>query len=176
MKKSVILVLSIVVAITTLLFVGKRFGPRRGLAPDFELQVLDGPGSTMKLSSLRGKAVLVNLWATWCVPCKIEMPELVDLQKKYGPQGFVILGVAKDDTDAKTIVDFAHQMGLNYPILKSDSKMEEAYPSEGLPLSVYVDRSGRIVYRAVGVIDKSLMEDAVKKALGENTTTTASAK
>lgn len=176
MKKSVILVLSVVVAITTLLLAGKHYTRRGGLAPDFELKVLDGPGPTMKLSSLRGKAVLVNLWATWCVPCKVEMPELVELQKKYGPQGFVILGVAEDDTDAHTIVGFAHQMGLNYPILQGSDKMKELYPSEGLPLSIYVDRSGRIVYRAVGVIDKSLMEDAVKKALGESATTTASAK
>lgn len=173
MKRSVILVLFIVVGITALLISGRHLARRGGLAPDFELKVLDGPGTTMKLSSLRGKAVLINLWATWCEPCKAELPELVELQTKYGPQGFVILGVAQDDSDEKTIVGFAHKMGLNYPILQGTNKMNDLYPSEGLPLSIYVDRSGRVVYRAVGVVDKSMMEDAIKKALGQGSITVA---
>jgi thiol-disulfide isomerase/thioredoxin len=177
-KRSVVFVLFIVVAITALLLSGKYMSRPRGsaLAPDFTLKVLDGQGETMQLSSLRGKAVLVNLWATWCEPCKVEMPWLVQLQKKYGPQGFQILGVAQDDSDEKTIVDFAHKMGLNYPILQGNNKMNELYPSEGLPLSVYVDRSGKVVYRAVGLVDESVMEEAIKKSLGQGATTTASAK
>jgi thiol-disulfide isomerase/thioredoxin len=70
-------------------------------APDFSLASLDG--STLKLSDFRGKAVLLNFWATWCEPCKIEMPWFVELQKKYGPQGLQILGVAMDDSSAKDI-------------------------------------------------------------------------
>ena len=191
MKRSVLLVLFIVVAVTALLFGGKYLSHKPGgtapnmaggpsapgkPAPDFDLKVLDGPGQTMQLSSFKGKAVLVNLWATWCEPCKVEMPWLVELQKKYGPQGFQILGVAQDDSDAKTIVAFAHKMGLNYPILQGTDKMSDLYPSEGLPLSVYVDRSGKVVYRAVGLVSESVMEDAIKKSLSQGGAVTASVK
>jgi thiol-disulfide isomerase/thioredoxin len=167
-------VLFTVVAVTAGLFVSSKYvAPRKGIAPDFELKVLDGQGQTMRLSSLKGKAVLVNLWATWCEPCKVELPWLVELQKKYGPQGFQILGVAQDESDDKTIVAFARKMGLNYPILHGNDKMNDLYPSDGLPLSVYIDRSGRIVFRAVGLVSESVMEDAIKKALGQSTTAAA---
>jgi cytochrome c biogenesis protein CcmG/thiol:disulfide interchange protein DsbE len=191
MKQSVIFVLFIVVAVTGLLFGGKYLshkppagavpqnsgGPEAPgtLAPDFDLTVLDGPGKRLQLSSFKGKAVLVNVWATWCEPCKVELPWLVELQNKYGPQGFQILGVAQDDSGTQTIVDFAHKMKLNYPILQGTDKMGDLYPSDGLPLSVYVDRSGKVVYRAVGLVDKSVMEDAIKKALAQGAMT-ASAK
>ena len=139
----------------------------RPRANDFTLPVLEGPGKTLQLSSLKGKAVLVNFWATWCEPCKIEMPWLVELQKKYGDQGFVILGVAQDDSSNKTILDFAHKMKLNYPILKGNNEVGDLYPSNGLPLSVYVDRSGKIVQKVVGLVSESEMEDAIKKSLGQ---------
>src|ERR1700687_4895731 len=75
------------------------------LAPDFSLAALDG--KIVKLSDFRGKAVLLNFWATWCEPCKIEMPWFVDLQKKYGPQGLQVLGVAMDDATPKEIAEFS---------------------------------------------------------------------
>ncbi|HEY6307011.1 MAG TPA: TlpA disulfide reductase family protein [Candidatus Angelobacter sp.] len=192
MKRSVIFILFIVVGVTVALFVSSRytghskgsanvaaqneaFGPEAGtMAPDFTLNVLGGPNKTLQLSSLRGKAVLVNFWATYCEPCKVEMPWLVELQNKYGPQGFQILGVAQDEASEKTIMAFARKMGLNYPILQGTDKMNDLYPSTGLPLSVYVDRSGKVVYRAMGLVSESVMEDAIKKALGQGTPTTAS--
>lgn len=85
------------------------------VAPDFDLASLDG--TTVKLSSLRGKAVLLNFWATYCGPCKVEMPWFVELQKEYGPQGFQIVGVAMDDASTDDIAKFAKEMGVNYPIL-----------------------------------------------------------
>ena len=85
------------------------------MAPDFELQTLDG--KNLKLSDLRGKAVLLNFWATYCGPCKVEMPWFVELQKEYGPQGFQIIGVAMDDASTEDIAKFAKEMGVNYPIL-----------------------------------------------------------
>ena len=84
-------------------------------APDFSLASLDG--KTLKLSDFRGKAVLLNFWATWCEPCKIEMPWFVELQKKYGPQGLQIVGVAMDDSGNQEIADFAKKMNVNYPIV-----------------------------------------------------------
>ncbi len=147
MKRSVILIVSVVVAITALLFSGKFMSHRQGtatasvqdegsslaigsMAPDFTLKTLGADGKNIQLSSLRGKAVLINLWATWCEPCKVEMPWLVELQKKYGPQGLQILGVAQDDSSEKTIMAFAQKMGLNYPILQGDNHMSD--PSRNL--------------------------------------------
>jgi thiol-disulfide isomerase/thioredoxin len=194
-NKSVIFVLAVVVGITALLFSGKflshsrkadnalhtdGLAPAEGsVAPDFTLPVLEGAeGKTLQLSSLKGKAVLVNLWATWCEPCKVELPWLVELQKKYGDQGFVILGVAQDDSSDATILAFAHKMKMNYPILKGDNHINDLYPSPGLPLSIYVDRSGKVVRRVVGLVDESAMEDAIKQSLGPGSslTKTASAK
>ena len=184
MKRSVILIVSVVVAITALLFSGKFMSHRQGtatasvqdegsslavgsMAPDFTLKTLGADGKNIQLSSLKGKAVLINLWATWCEPCKVEMPWLVELQKKYGPQGLQILGVAQDDSSEKTIMAFAQKMGLNYPILQGDNHMSDLYPSAGLPLSVYVDRSGKVVSQVVGLVSESVMEDAIKKSLSQ---------
>lgn len=170
MNKSVTFILAVVVGITGLLFAGRFFSHSKDkdaeLAPDFNLPVLEGAESkTLQLSSLKGKAVLINLWATWCEPCKIEMPWLVELQKKYRDQGFVVLGVAQDDASDQEILAFAHKMKLNYPILRGNNRMNDLYPSQGLPLSVYVDRSGKVVQRVLGLVSESVMEDAIKKSL-----------
>jgi thiol-disulfide isomerase/thioredoxin len=190
LNRNVIFVLCVVVAITGLLLVGKRASkppdsasadgnpqtasapaqgardPRKGsMAPTFELKTIPD-GKTLSLASLRGKAVLLNFWATWCGPCKTEMPWLVDLQKKYGPEGLQVVGVAMDDTEDKEIADFAHKMGVNYIILKGTEKVGDLYGGvEGLPLTYYLDRSGKVVDETVGLVSESLIEDAIKKAL-----------
>ncbi|MBZ5524502.1 MAG: TlpA family protein disulfide reductase [Acidobacteriia bacterium] len=138
-------------------------------APDFELKLIDGNGKTMKLSDLRGKAVLVNFWATWCGPCKIEMPWFVELQKKYGPDGLVILGVAMDDSGEKEISNFAKEMKVNYPVVQGTEKVGQLYGGvEGLPTSFFVDRSGTIVGRELGLVSESVFVESIKKALGES--------
>ena len=84
-------------------------------APDFTLESLEG--KNIHLSGYKGQAVLLNFWATWCGPCKIEMPWFVELQKEYGPQGLQIVGVAMDDASKEDIAKFVKEMGVNYPIL-----------------------------------------------------------
>jgi len=140
--------------------------PKKGaVAPDFTLTDLGG--SKLQLSSLKGKAVVVNFWATWCEPCKIEMPWLVDLQKKYGPQGLQILGVAMDDAEDQAIRDFAKKMGVNYPVLKGTEALADLYGGlEGLTATFFVDRSGKISDEAMGLMSQSLIEDSIKHALG----------
>src|SRR5258708_32409031 len=95
------------------------------VAPDFELPSLDG--KNLKLSDLRGKAVLLNFWATYCGPCKVEMPWFVELQKQYGPQGFQIVGVAMDDATTEDIAKFAKEMALNYPILPAHHSRTQTF-------------------------------------------------
>jgi thiol-disulfide isomerase/thioredoxin len=135
-----------------------------GPAPDFSLQALDG--KTMRLSDFRGKAVLLNFWATWCGPCKIEMPWFVDLQKEYGSQGLQIVGVAMDDASKEDIAKFAKDMGVNYPILIGKEAVGDEYGGvPALPESFLIARDGRIVDRIIGLRGKAEIEDAVKKAL-----------
>jgi thiol-disulfide isomerase/thioredoxin len=139
--------------------------PKGSVAPAFELKSIPD-GKNISLASLRGKAVLLNFWATWCGPCKIEMPWLVDLQKKYGPEGLQIVGVAMDDTDDKEIADFAHKMGVNYMVLKGSEKVGDLYGGvDRLPLTYFVDRSGKVVDEIVGLHSASDIEGAVKKTL-----------
>jgi thiol-disulfide isomerase/thioredoxin len=142
-------------------------GPGIGTqAPDFTLKVLDGSGKTMQLSTLKGKAVLVNFWATWCEPCKIEMPWLVELQKKYGPQGLQIVGVTLDDADEKTIADFARKMKINYPVVIGTEKVADLYGGiNGMPMTFYLDRSGKVVNRVLGLVSESEIEESIKKSL-----------
>ena len=141
-------------------------------APDFELVSVDG--RKVKLSDFRGKAVVLNFWATWCAPCKIEMPWFVDLQNHYGSDGLAILGVAMDDSDPQKIAQFASEMGVNYPVLLGTNKVSEAYGDvEYLPTTFYINRQGKIVGKVAGLIGKAEIEDDAKKALGSERGRTA---
>jgi cytochrome c biogenesis protein CcmG/thiol:disulfide interchange protein DsbE len=133
-------------------------------APDFELPSLDG--KLIKLSDYRGKAVVLNFWATWCSPCKEEMPWFVDLQKKYGNDGLVVLGIAMDDSETPKIAEFAHNMGVNYPVLLGTDKVSEDYGNvQFLPTSFYIDRDGKFIGKGVGMVGRKDLEDNVQKAL-----------
>lgn len=182
--KTVIFVLVVAVVITGLLFVGKlgtthsasaakpgEHGDRfNGTpAPDFTLNVLGAKDKTLKLSDFKGKAVVVNFWATWCEPCKVEMPWLIDLQAKYGPQGLQIVGIAMDDTDEKTIVSFGHKMGVNYPIVQGTEKVADLYGGvDGMPTLFFVDRAGKIVDHELGLRGMDIIEANIKKSLGDS--------
>jgi len=133
-----------------------------GVAPDFTLQSLDG--KTVRLSDFRGKAVLLNFWATWCSPCKIEMPWFVELQKQYGPGGLQVVGVAMDDASTKEIADFAKEMGVNYPVLIGKESVGDAYGGvQFLPENFYIDRNGKVLDRAFGLKGRGEIEDEIKR-------------
>ena len=180
MKRNALVFVALFVAILAMLASGKyldrtrKHGPLRlvgnvqGLqAPDFQLPSLDG--SKVKLSDFRGKAVLLNFWATWCPPCKVEMPWFADLQRQYGKDGLVILGVAMDDSKPDSIQQFASEMGVNYQILLGTDKVSDDYGDvDSLPTTFYIGRDGTIVDKMVGLLDRKDIEDAVKKTL--NTT------
>ncbi|MGH9514061.1 MAG: TlpA family protein disulfide reductase [Terriglobales bacterium] len=139
-------------------------------APDFSLPTTTG--QTMKLSDLQGKAVLLNFWATWCEPCKVEMPWFVELQKKYGPQGLQVIGVAMDDASPKEIAAFAQKMGVNYPILIGKEEVGAQYGGiEYLPSTFYISRSGKVIEHAFGLVSRSEIEANIEKALGQQVAT-----
>jgi thiol-disulfide isomerase/thioredoxin len=138
------------------------------MAPDFALQSLDG--KTIHLSDFRGKAVLLNFWATWCEPCKIEMPWFVELQKQYGPEGLEIVGVSMGDDTPGEVAKFAQTMGVDYPILVGKEAQRDSVADlyggvQFLPVSIYIDRDGKIVNKIFGLKSRSEIEDSIKKAL-----------
>jgi len=139
--------------------VGFRVGER---APDFELHSLDG--TTVKLSALRGKPVLLNFWATWCTPCRVEMPWLVELDEKYRTQGLQMVGISMDDPGAtQDIVAFAKERGVKYRVLLGDSSTADAYGGvRFMPQSFFIDPDGKILKTTTGLRDKKDLEDGVK--------------
>src|SRR6059036_1197507 len=135
-------------------------------APEFTLQSLDG--KTVHLSDFRGKGVLLNFWATWCQPCKIEMPWFAELQNRYGPQGLQIVGVAMDDASPEDIGKFAKELGVNYPVLIGKEAVGDAYGGiPFMPETFYIGRDGKVVDKVVGLIGKSEIAENVKKALAQ---------
>ena len=142
-------------------------------APDFTLESISG--QSMRLSDLRGKAVLLNFWATWCAPCKIEMPWFVELQNEYGSQGLQIVGVAMDDSSKEDIAKFAKDMGVNYPVLIGKEAVGEEYGGvPALPESFFIGRDGKIVDKIIGLKGKAEIEDSIKKALSTQGSAAAS--
>jgi len=114
------------------------------LAPDFTLRTLAGPN--LRLQEQRGQVVLVNFWATWCSPCRQEMPHLARLYDKYRASGFVLLGVNVDD-DARRAAELAGKLGLKFPVsLDSEKKVSRLYDLSAMPSTVLIDREGRVRY------------------------------
>ena len=134
-------------------------------APDFTLKSLDG--KDVRLSDFKGKAVLLNFWATYCQPCKIEMPWFAELNKQYAPQGLEVVGVAMDDVGNDAIRKYATELGVNYPILIGKESVADLYGGmQFLPTTFYIDRQGKIVDRVFGLVSHSEIEGNIKKALG----------
>ena len=175
MKRSPLVLIVVAFVVALMLYVGYHrarrsgpaFAPRLSVsspAPDFSLESLDG--KTLRLSDFRGKAVLLNFGATWCGPCKIEMPWFVELQNQYASQGLQIVGVAMDDASKEDISKFAKDMGVNYPILIGKDAVGEQYGGvPALPESFLIGRDGKIVDKILGLRGKAEIEDSIKKAL-----------
>lgn len=134
-------------------------------APDFTLK--DADGRVVKLSDYRGKVVLLNFWATWCGPCKIEIPWFMEFEKKYKDQGFAVLGVAMDEDGWPVVKPYISDNKINYRILLGNDEVATLYGGvEALPTTVVLDRAGKIVGRHVGLVSKSEYEDEIKETLG----------
>ena len=145
------------------------------MAPNFTLK--DTEGRKISLADYKGKAVIVDFWATWCAPCKIEIPWLEQFNKQYASEGLQILGVSEDNLnlDNKTelakekqeIADKAKDLGINYPVLIDDANVSTPYGGvDGLPTTFFIDRSGKVVASTVGLAGRDEIEANIKKALG----------
>ncbi len=147
-------------------------------APAFALEDLTGKKVT--LASYRGKAVLINFWATWCAPCRLETPWLIELRNKYAAQGFEILGVdtvgddlKKSDTagwakDKAAVGKFVAEMKVPYPMAVDGDSISRDYGGlDDLPASFFVDRKGKVVAAQVGLTSESEIEGNIRKALNQ---------
>jgi thiol-disulfide isomerase/thioredoxin len=147
-------------------------------APAFALE--DMNGKKVSLASYKGKAVMLNFWATWCGPCKIETPWIIQLRNKYAAQGFEVLGIDSEADDLKpddktgwakdkaAVNKFVAEMKVPYPVLMNGDSISEPYGGlADLPTSFYVDRKGTVIAAQVGLLSESEMEANIKKAMGE---------
>ena len=134
-------------------------------APAFTL--VDTDGKKVSLADYKGRAVIVNFWATWCAPCKLEMPWFEQFRAKYKDQGFEVLGIAEDDAPKDEIVKTAKHAGVSYPVLYTDNKVANLYGGiDSLPTTFYIDRNGTVVEETVGLAPKDEVEANIKKAIG----------
>lgn len=137
-----------------------------------EIKNLDG--TLFTVNDKKGKIILLNLWATWCGPCRAEMPALVRMQEKHGAQGFEVLGLNTDDEEVEKINAFAESMKLNYPLAWADTGLQSSllkiskFP--GIPQSFLLDRDGNLrgVFRGANQADIAKMEDTVAKLVAES--------
>lgn len=144
-------------------------------APAFTLK--DTTGKKVSLADYKGKAVVLDFWATWCAPCKIEIPWLTQLHDQYASQGLEVLGISEDDLDLddkaallkqkQEIADSAMKLHINYPVLIDDKEVSKPYGGiDALPTTFYVDRNGKVVAATIGLADRDEIEANIKKALG----------
>jgi peroxiredoxin len=129
----------------------------------------DATGKDFNLASLKGKVILLDFWATWCPPCKVEVPWFVEFQQKYGPQGFIVIGVSVDDP-AENLKPFGDQYKVNYPLLvgsgREDIKGPRGYNAAwGLPKTFVIGRDGKICKTHIGLSVKEHFEQQIKSLL-----------
>jgi cytochrome c biogenesis protein CcmG/thiol:disulfide interchange protein DsbE len=138
----------------------------RKAAPSFDLN--DAEGKSVKLSALKGRVVVVNFWATWCHGCQTEIPSFIEFEKKYDKRGLTIVGVSLDDDGWKSVKPWIKEKGVNYPIVIGNGDLSQKYGLVDMPLSVLVDRQGRIASSHAGVVDTTAFEQQIQALLRED--------
>jgi cytochrome c biogenesis protein CcmG/thiol:disulfide interchange protein DsbE len=173
LKKGTLRGLALIVVVAGVYFMTRHHGVPAGiegtrtnehsLAFDFSLPNLTG--QKLDLSSYRGKLVLLDFWATWCDPCRDEIPHFVELQNKYGGQGLQIIGVSMDD-GPEPVRDFYQRFKMNYPVVMGNAKTGELYGGVlGLPIAFLIGRDGRITAKHIGATDISVFEREIAALL-----------
>jgi cytochrome c biogenesis protein CcmG/thiol:disulfide interchange protein DsbE len=166
-------IIGAIVVVAASLYFGTRdvsdppsFGVTSGQhLPAPEVTLTDLKGQKLDLASYKGDVVLVDFWATWCDPCRAEIPNFVELQNKYGSQGFRIVGISMDDGSGP-VRDFYDQYKMNYPVAMGSAKLAERFGGVlGLPVSFLIGRDGRIYARHVGETESSVFEAEIKQLL-----------
>ncbi len=134
-----------------------------GPAPDFTLK--DMQGNEVSLSDYKGQVVLLNFWATWCGPCKIEMPWFVEFQQQYKDKGFTVLAVSLDD-EIDPVAPFAEEYKLNFPVMWGDNETADKFGGvAALPTTLIIDREGKIADTHTGLVGKAIYVEQIESLL-----------
>src|SRR6267154_4602521 len=128
-----------------------------------ELSLTDSKGAPVKLSSYRGKVVLLNFWATTCGGCKVEIPWFVEFQNKYRREGLAVIGVSLDADGWKSVKPYLRQHKINYTVAVGNEDIEKRFGVEALPLTLLIDREGRIAATHSGLVDKEACEKEIRE-------------
>ena len=188
MKKTLLVIVTVAALIAGTYFADKatrvkakaadpvmKAGQPKADQPEPELTLKDLDGKDVSLSAYKGKVVLVNFWATWCEPCQVEIPWLIEMQQKYGPKGFVILGIALDEEGKSVVAPYVakerfevdgQKLPMSYPILIGNDEAADKFGGLfGYPTSILISRDGKQVKRVTGMISPEEMSKAVESQL-----------
>jgi len=158
--KTVILTLIVMVLVT----VASTAAQSQGKAPNFSLKSTDG--STFELAKLKGKVVVVNFWATWCGPCRSEIPGFLEVYRQYKSKGLEIVGVSLDRGGWSEVRPFVEKYKVSYPVVVGDGNLADAYGGiEAIPTTFVVDKKGNIVNKHLGYLNKAAFEKMIKDLL-----------
>ena len=185
MKKAILIGIGLASLLALLFWADKRFPAVRnqemkttesvGASPMETIHIKDLQDHDVTLADYKGKVVLVNFWATWCEPCQIEIPWMMEFQQKYGPRGFTILGVSMDEDGKKTVAPFleksrfdldGQKQAMNYPILLGNDAIAAKFDGIlGLPTSMLFSRDGRKIKTITGLVDHDDLAKAIEGLL-----------
>jgi len=158
-------ILSILTAVTFFFIIALAEQPEKKFkAPNFSLRTKDN--KVIELAKLKGKVVLVNFWATWCPPCRAEIPDFIEIYNLYKSKGFEIIGIALDEDGWSKVTPYIRKAKINYPVVLGSNKEVQQYGGiESIPTSFIIDKDGYIAGRQVGLLPKDALEQKLKSLL-----------
>lgn len=137
----------------------------RKAAPDFALP--NASGRAVRLEDFRGEVVVLNFWATWCHGCKQELPWFRQFEKEYGSRGLTVIGASTDKDGWTSVTPYLKKKPLNYPVVIADDALTSAYSLGAMPMTVLIDRQGRVAATCIGVVDRAACDKAIQSLLRE---------